>query len=74
MAILKIKCPNCSGPMWEEDLPDARAAGRIELACIICGLRKFFDRRKYLAKRQEIEDRVSGKTRPAAWRVVRTRR
>ena len=74
MPVLKIKCPKCEGPMWEEDLPDAKAAGKIELACIICGYRAFFDRRKYLAKRREIEDRVRGKVRPATGRVVSPRR
>ena len=63
MATLKIKCPKCSGPMWEEDLPDSST--KIDLVCIICGVRRFFDKAKYLAKKKEIENYV-----PVTRRVV----
>lgn len=67
--ILKIKCPKCSGPMWEEDLPDSST--KIDLACIICGFRRFFDKSKYLKVKKAIENR--GKAKPATRRVVSTR-
>jgi hypothetical protein len=66
MAVLIIRCPKCRGNMWEEDLPDS--SSKIDLVCIICGLRKFFDKNKYLAKRAEIEQ-----TRTRSRRVVSTR-
>lgn len=62
--LLKIKCPKCSGPMWEEELPDTQRI--MDLVCIICGTRKFFNKAKYKAKRKEIEARAYGKTRPAS--------
>lgn len=59
---LVIKCPQCRGPMWEEDLPDSKRT--IDLACIICGFRKFYPRQKYLEWRKKQERNVN--TAPAA--------
>lgn len=50
--ILKIVCPRCEGPIWEEDLPDSDEV--IDLACIICGYRTFAKKKKYLELKKRI--------------------
>lgn len=66
MAVLIIRCPKCRGNMWEEDLPDSST--KIDLACIICGFRRFFDKKRYLDKKADIEQ-----ARTRARRVVSSR-
>lgn len=53
MARLTIKCPRCRGAMWTEDLPDSKSI--VDLACIVCGLRKFYPRARYMGWLKKME-------------------
>jgi predicted nucleic-acid-binding Zn-ribbon protein len=55
--VLQIKCPKCRGPVWEEDLPDSDK--KIDLVCIVCGLRRFYDKKKYLEFKLKLERRYA---------------
>lgn len=56
MKRIVIKCPKCSGPMWEEELPDTDRI--MDLVCIVCGLRKFYPKQRYLKWRRRMEKDV----------------
>lgn len=51
-----ITCPKCSGPMWEESLPDTDRL--MDLACIICGNRRFYPKDRYLKWRRKFEKNI----------------
>lgn len=54
MTKLRLKCDKCGGPCWEEDLLDSDRF--IDIVCVICGLRKFYPKKKYLDwKKKKIE-------------------
>lgn len=43
---MHIKCAKCGGPCWEEDLLDSDRY--IDIVCIMCGLRRFYPKKRYL--------------------------
>ena len=57
--LLTIKCPKCRGPMWEEYLPDTPRI--IDLACIICGLRRHYPKDVYNKNRKKLEEGLCAK-------------
>jgi uncharacterized Zn finger protein (UPF0148 family) len=59
--MIKIKCPRCEGPVWEEDLPDSQKV--IDLVCIICGHRKYYPKQKYLAFKRKISEQLATNSR-----------
>jgi hypothetical protein len=61
--ILKIKCPKCNGPMWEDELPETPR--HIDLACLVCGERRIFKKADYRKAIKRIEERVDARIRRA---------
>lgn len=54
-----IRCDRCSGRVWEDDMPDSKWI--IELACLMCGRRKFYKRKEYeMLLKRAVEKRKSG--------------
>lgn len=55
--ILVIHCPKCKGVCWEEQMPDTDKF--IDIVCIICGLRRFYPKVKYMQWRRKMEKRAN---------------
>lgn len=60
---IRIKCDKCGGPVWEEELPDTHGKNKmIDLVCLMCGMRKFYLKRKYLEwkRKRSVEHYLRG--------------
>lgn len=63
MDTIRIKCNKCGGPMWEEEMLDSHGKNKmIDIVCLMCGMRKFYNKKKYMdwKRKKSVEPYLRG--------------